>query len=541
MRGVLIADDEAIIREGLRQSVDWGSLGLQVVGEASNGEEAIKAIVQWEPSILITDIKMPKKNGLEVTQLAKQLFPEMIVIILSGYSDFDYARQAIQGGAFDYILKPTVFADVMEVITRAVRLIELEEQRKSDFERFKTELRRNITFYRSAFLHKLLSSPLLDERMQQHLPETLWLYEMKEDGPVYLLACKVDEFDSLRYHSEEQLRVYLLALEHYIAGFLASVPGAYAVSIKDDLFVIVLQGDEPQGEQDLLRLCEELQESLKSHYLPITISIGISKEKQSMLDLHKAYLEACEALEHILYLGKDAIIFYDGLYDQHEITALTYPLFAECSRSAVKAVLIGDSENALRHIHQLFHWFEVHGVTREAIQSVCMELGALIYVSLDNGKQEQIYTSRDEYYNEIKNGQTSERIFHVVQSFVQSLSEQIFQKTHSSHKKLVQQVLRLIQSHYMNDLTLNWVAKQVHLNTSYLSRLLKNECGENFTQLLAKQRIDQAKALLKDPTVKIYEVSDKVGIADPHYFAVLFKKQTGMSPSEFRDHFEEIF
>jgi two-component system response regulator YesN len=224
MLGVLIADDESLIREGLRQSLNWNELGLKVVGEASNGAEAMDAIKRLKPAILITDIKMPQKNGLEVTQFAKQFNPDMIVIIISGYSDFEYARQALKWGAFDFILKPTVFIEVMEVISRAVNAIRLEEKRKEEFSWFQTEIQQNIQFYRAAFLHKLITTPRLDERIQNQLYETLRLYEMSADGPVYLLVCKVDEFDSLRYHSEEQLRIYLLALEHHVSSFLHNVP-----------------------------------------------------------------------------------------------------------------------------------------------------------------------------------------------------------------------------------------------------------------------------------------------------------------------------
>jgi two-component system response regulator YesN len=541
MLGVFLADDESVIREGLKTSIDWHGLGLEVVGEADNGIDAIQYIAELKPSIIITDIKMPGKNGLDVTQAAMNLNPQVKTIILTGYSDFEYARQAIKWGAYDFILKPTVFTEVIEVINRAANSIRLEEKRRDDFNRFKTEIKQNIDFYRKAFLHRLITIPQLGDRTKDNLGETLELYEMPSDGPAYLLLCKVDEFDSHRYHSEEQLRVSLLVLEHQISDFFRFKSGVYSLPVKDGLIAVIIRTDEEQTEQQLTQLCEELQVSVKNNYLPFTISIGISSLLSSLLELHKGHLEASDVLGHILYLGNESILFFDGLYRDFNVLLIPYSIFSDSCKSIIKALQIGDRESSIRHLQYLFRLFDYHKANHHTIKGICIELGVLIHLALESAKSEEVSANREKYYIQIMNCETSDKYYQLLSNLIISIADDIYRKTHTNHKKIVQKALDLIASHYMKDITLTWIAGQVYLNTSYLSRLFKNECNENFTVLLTKHRMEKAKLLLKDPSIKIYDVAGQVGIADPQYFAVLFKKHTGMSPSSYRDHFEEIF
>lgn len=355
------------------------------------------------------------------------------------------------------------------------------------------------------------------------------------------MLCKLDEPEALRGPSEEQLRIHLLALENLIALFFEAVPGAYVVPVKDGLFAIVLRITQPLPEEELTRLCEELQFSVRSQYLNVTLSIGISSVKATLLELYAAYSEAGEALDHTLYLGKEAVIFYVGLYPDTLAPGTPYPAITEYSSSILKALQIGDKDGCCLLLQELFQLLERHQASRDTVKVVCIELGALAHLSMDNRKQLGVSVNREQFYTDITGCTTLEKFHRITRQFLNGMAEQIYSKTHTQHKKLVRQVLDFIAGRYKEDLTLAWISEQVHLNASYLSRLLKNECGENFTQLLTKIRMDKAKELLKDGTVKIYEVAEQVGIADPHYFAVIFKRHVGMSPSEYRDHFEEIF
>lgn len=541
MLKVLIVDDETVIREGLKTAIPWERMGLQVAGEADNGSSAIEAIRKLEPSIVITDIKMPGQSGLDIARFTAEHNPDIKVIILSGYSDFEFARQAVKWGAFDFILKPTVFSEVSAVIARAVHAVRMEEQRRRDFNRFKNEIKINIGFYRNAFLTKLITTPKPDRQTTDGLADTLALYEMAQDGSVQLLLCKVDEPDALRRPSEEQLRIHLLALQNLIALFFKAVPGAYVVPVKDVQFAVVFRVTQTLPEEELTRLCEELQIHVRSQYLNVTLSIGISSVKATLLELYEAFSEAGEALDHTLYLGKEAVIFYVGLYPETFAPGTPYPAITEYSNSILRALQIGDKDGCCLLLHELFQLLERHQVSRDTVKVVCIELGALAHLSMDSRKQLGVSVNREQFYTDIAGCTTLEKFHRITLHFLIGIAEQIYSKTHTQHKRLVRQVLDFIAVRYKDDLTLAWISEQVHLNASYLSRLLKNECGENFTQLLTKCRIDKAKELLKYGAVKIYEVAERVGIADPHYFAVIFKKHVGMSPSEYRDHFEEIF
>lgn len=543
MYKVLIADDESLIREGLTRGIDWNALRCEVVGEVSNGIEAIAAIEHMAPHIVITDIRMPGKNGLQVTEFATSSDLQRKVIILSGYSDFEYARQAVQLGAFDFILKPTDYSEVINVIKKAVEAIQMEERRNAELIKFKEEFRSQFHIYRRAFLNKLITIPQLSDRNLDGIRESMDLYGMKQDNPVYIMLCKIDEFESFRIrHSEEELQLLLMALDHQMISYLKEADGAYFVPLKDDLYAIVLMAENHLVENTLTMMCEELQMIIKSNYLKLTLSFGISTIKPSILELNKGYLEAGEALRHILYLGGESIIFFEGLQKStNDASPFPYSTYIECYKPILKCLQIGDAAACHDQLQHLFRLFKCNQEQRDTIKSICIEVGAQVSSMITNSSMECPENLREQLYLEIINCETSEGYFKILDSVICEIAREVFKQTRTQHKKIVQQVLDLIHKHYMKDITLTWISSQIHLNSSYISRLVKNECGETFTNLLTQYRIEKAKEMLKNPQNKIYEVSKKVGITDAQYFSSKFKKHTGMTPSDYRDNFNDLF
>lgn len=540
---VLIVDDEAFIREGLTTAIDWNLLGCTVAGEAKNGIEAVQAIEEMKPEIIMMDIKMPGKTGLEVSEYALSINPKTKVILLSGYNEFEYARQALQLGAYDYILKPTVYEEVIGAVRRAVEDLVNDERRQTEIAKFKEELNRNIDFYRKAFLQKLIYTPEKQSLKKINVGEMMPLYKIA-DTAFRFVAVRVEDFALAKHaKSAEEKQLFSMALEYQIESFFELEHGIYMVPLKEQhCYALVWTLENCGSEDEIASRCEQLQKRLKEDYLKITVSIGISGLKESILQLNKAYKEAMESLEHVLYLGNDAIIFYSDLFEAEMVQEPTQMIeIEEYCMSVTQAVKLGDEEKCRNALSQLFELFESSQYKPETVRSICVEWITQLIAGLKHGDVEWPAASREQLYSKIINVSSKESLYRLLNEFLTELTSEIFKRMQRNYKNIVGRVIDLIETHYSENITLGWIAEKVHFNSSYLSRLIKNECNETFTDLLTKYRMEKAKEMLKDPDMKMYEISESVGFSDPHYFSNKFKKIMGVTPTEYRDTMNALF
>ena len=542
---VLIADDEYTIREGLYATLDWVALQCEVIGLAKDGNEAIALIKRTQPDIVISDIRMPGIDGLQVAEAAWIINPQIKIILLSGYNEFEYAKQALQLGVVDFLLKPTVYEEVRETIRNTVHTIMIERRQHEELAKFKNEFANQIVSLRQNFLKSLLTIPqALSEQDEQNSQERLRLYGLDIKGSVYVLLCRIDHYEAVRSaYSVEEWQLLLLSLTFNMNEHLLTLHNSYLVPLKDDIFAIVFIDIHSLGELSLLAICQGLQDLMEKKYLRLTISIGLSQKKSSFLQLNQAYLEADKALEHIFYLGNESIVFYKDLLwsSATEGTPHPYSVYLDYFKPILKSLQIGDEISAQKNLNNLIASIESNRESHEAVKTICIDLLSQFMQLLDSSNVRWPAERREQVYTESLRCETLDDYVRMLQLVVGELSSDIYKLTRSKHKKIVEQVLDIISNHFVEDLNLGWVAEQVHLNSSYVSRLLKNELNENFTNLVTKYRMEKAKAMLKDPQVKIYEVADQIGMPDSHYFSVKFKKYTGMTPSDYRGSYNEIF
>ncbi len=542
---VLIADDEYTIREGLYATLDWVALQCEVIGLAKDGNEAIALIKRTQPDIVISDIRMPGIDGLQVAEAAWIINPQIKIILLSGYNEFEYAKQALQLGVVDFLLKPTVYEEVRETIRNTVHTIMIERRQHEELAKDKNEFANQIVSLRQNFLKSLLTIPqALSEQDEQNSQERLRLYGLDIKGSVYVLLCRIDHYEAVRSaYSVEEWQLLLLALTFNMNEHLLTLHNSYLVPLKDDIFAIVFIDIHSLGELSLLAICQGLQDLMEKKYLRLTISIGLSQKKSSFLQLNQAYLEADKALEHIFYLGNESIVFYKDLLwsSATEGTPHPYSVYLDYFKPILKSLQIGDEISAQKNLNNLIASIESNRESHEAVKTICIDLLSQFMQLLDSSNVRWPAERREQVYTESLRCETLDDYVRMLQLVVGELSSDIYKLTRSKHKKIVEQVLDIISNHFVEDLNLGWVAEQVHLNSSYVSRLLKNELNENFTNLVTKYRMEKAKAMLKDPQVKIYEVADQIGMPDSHYFSVKFKKYTGMTPSDYRGSYNEIF
>jgi two-component system response regulator YesN len=300
---VLIIDDESIIRKGLSNIINWSQLSCEICGEAADGISGIELIKQVNPDIILTDIRMPKADGLVMIRQAKEIVPECKIIILTGYRDFNYAQEAIKLGAFDFILKPTKIEELTGVIIRSIKDIEKRKVMRAEIEKYREQYEKNI--------------PVLRERLLYNLIHGLYPNETDINQEMRKLNLSVDRFvmgmidnESSEDKDSYSLQLYQFALISSLEEIMAKDFSFLTLALNNRC-LLFLAGPHGNEELDLNNLQEKLNylQEMIDNCFDFTISIAISSPGNGYRDLPIKFRECKNALEHRFYLGRKFIDF----------------------------------------------------------------------------------------------------------------------------------------------------------------------------------------------------------------------------------------
>lgn len=522
MLKIMIVDDEAIIRTGLSKNIPWESHGFLISALAEDGEQALERIGKERPDVVITDIRMPFMNGLELASHIRDNFPQVKVIMLTGYEDFSYAREAIHLQTFDYILKPVNYELLLETVKRASS----EIRRTQKLERTITE---SAPLLRRQFFQQLLANRYDRNGIEEKL-ELLDLELSKEQYAVAVI--KINEYDNefrLKKIKEKEL------FKFCVVNIAQEIAGSKAVVFDDGGDQVVVLIEKVDSPDEMMRIAEDIRFNVKK-YLHNTVSIGIGNCYRGLEQVHRSYQEALTALKFRHIYGTDAVLAFanTGLPPEgRKIMADGH------DQKLAQYVKLGQSEEAVNLIEN---------VENELIANKCTDLGYIrltvmqmlfrVYVELEEQNLLLEASAKSEYlavFNSIETLQTVKSTFEELKRTVVRLIETFSAQKMTSQKMLVHKAIELVEQHFSEeDLNLQYVAKQLHINPVYLSTIFKRETGGNFSVYVQEFRLKQAMRLIKSTDFKTYEIAEKVGYSNPNYFSASFKKMTGLSPSEFK-------
>lgn len=533
MYKVLIIDDEPIIRKGLTSIINWSQLNCEICGEASDGQMGINLVRQLKPDIILTDISMPKVDGLSMIREVKSEVPQAKIIILTGYRDFNYAQEAIKLEAFDFVLKPTKIEEMTEVVKRAVAALTHEKGRDEELSRFRALYEKNIPLLREKLLYNLLygvytSQGDIEEQMER-------------------LGLKFGSFvmgiiDNESHHQKDgyALQLYqfgiISTLEEALAEEYALV--STALNSHQLLFVVNLREGEPYHAERLQEKLAYLQEMIDNCF-SFTVSIAVSSAGLSYRDLPAKLKECQSALEHRFYLGGNAIINYSDLtaffrYEDHSLLDQQQKLLME-------QINAGNCEAVLRTVETIREYTAslkpddksyIKSFYLSTLSSINSIRSSLIRTSQERPSEALSVTS---LYTLVEGCESISDLSDILREASRKAAENINSFNQKNMKLLMKNAVDYLQEHFNEPITLSEVAGKIFVSTYYLSRMFKKELNKNFVDYLNEIRMDKARELLKDMNLRTYEIADTVGISDPHYFSKLFKKYVGMTPTEYRE------
>ena len=509
MYTLLIADDEKIERDGIKFLLQNYTEQLEII-EAINGKQACEILSRKKVDILLTDIKMPFMNGIELAKKARELHPNLRIILFSGYSEFEYAREAIQMGVLDYILKPVNPEEFDLVIKKIIKNIQAELSSSMAQKKKLAFMEEHI------FLGYLGGKDL--STLEQKTGQKLQLGFLEKWGRMLLVETESNFFER---HAEEVQEVLKkeLQIEFYYLN----------LNIEQSLLLF-----EKGINVDYKVLCEHIVRFMEEHYKE-TIYIALSKEIKEAEQLPKAFNELEELIENKFYQPNLRFFISEDLMSGNDKTQIEMKLTKLISND----IKLKDIFHLGEHFKLLCNHYEnPSNYSQLYVKFIFSNIVKEIYLVME--KEEEVGLN-----NAIEAIYRSEKISQVIAVTKKSIA-QLEESLLSNKKNLrseVDAVKAYIYQHYQEDLSINLLAEKVYLAPGYLSYIFKKETGENLSKFIKRHRMEQAKYLLENTYMKITQVCAEVGFSNVSYFCQSFREYFGISPDRYRkgtDNVDEV-
>lgn len=533
---VFLVEDEMVIRRGIKNSIDWEKEGYIFCGEASDGELAYPMIIKEKPDILITDIRMPFMDGLELCKLVKKELPNIKILILSGYDEFDYAKEAIRLGVTEYLLKPISSGKLLEALNGVSESIRREKEDKDLVRKNMEEMRENTEHEKQKFFEQMIAGNL---SMADAL-ETGKKYEMNLSAGMYNLLLFRFTLGEENRKSGELLGEAEYAIEklterlEYVFEFQRGVEGW--------AFLLMADNEEQMSER-VKELSKDLEEIMKN-YSTIAYFGGIGQPVARLRELEESFREAERALAARFTMELNRIISVEDIrmaqnvdtLDDIEITSFGE---IEKTRTMLEKFLNNGAEDEIDEFVDVY----INELPEENLKSVLMRqyiiMDAYIVMMSFCEKIEGIEGEMQAQSEELKNSMKTIQTLEEIKNYIRMLLKKIIGVRDTISGRRYSDIIEIakdqIRKTYMSDeISLNTIAAEVGMSPSYFSSIFSKEMGKTFVEYLTEIRMDRAKELLMCSSMKTSEIGYEVGYKDPHYFSYIFKKTQNCTPKEFR-------
>jgi len=526
---VMVIDDEPIVCVGLRKLVPWEQHGFEWLGTAENGLEALRRIEDNRPDLIIVDCRMPLMDGLQLLREVGERQIPLKSVILSSHDEFMYAQQALQLGASDYLLKPPDLGKFLEVILRVKKEWETEKA-------LKQQMQDHFPVMVERFLHSLVDGVRQKESLFREKTAFFGLPLHPGEFRVCLIEIEDESGKLDRYPVEDQHLIHF-AVANIIDETFGEWTEKALLQEQSRRFVLLLNeaeaGDDRQAflRSQSRQLIVNVRRTLK-----LGMTIGVSHRYPSLLsDCKAAYENAKIALRYKYYTGANEAILMDDLGNGHALAGGGHE--SSFSEEDLVMSLRVCNENGLESWLSAFAaYLKSRSFTQHETKTLSLQqMIAATHVLIEMHPQlqlDELMSTND--MERIFRAGTIEELLRLLRTFLNGLLTTTQDLRRSGKNAVIETTKAYIQENYAKNLTLETIASEVFLSPVYLSFLFKQVESVNITDYITQVRIDRAKTLLRTSNERTYEIAGRVGYQDDKYFARIFKKKVGMTPSEFR-------
>lgn len=542
MLKIFLAEDEVVVRETIKRMIPWEELGFELVGEAADGEMALPLLIRQQPDLLITDIKMPFMDGLTLARLAKKKIPGLKVVILSGYDDFNYAKQAIGIGVEDYLLKPITKNALIERLSEIRSRYEHEKTQKEYYEKFQREMQAYEKNSSRDFFEALVDGSM-DMMEVYKRAEKLGLDIVAEAYNVLIFTMNCDEdFSGQRDEYSSWEAESLELLENFFAGHSS------AMLFRSNIFSygVLLKGQRETIEENTRACVDEIRKILSRQDGRREWFLAVGQSVERLSQIQKSYHTASRAFSQ-RYLYDENILYYDemetmehpGGQAETEDNAYLQKVDVNALNPAILQKFLS---NGLQEETENFVKDYFYAIGQEPMESLVFRNYVILNVRFSVisfikglGCDTNEMESADTEEVLAESGKNMESAIAYAKKMISQAIEIRDQNSGNKNRSILKTAVDFIDSHYMDEeISLNTVANVANVSSNHFSALFSQNMGQTFIEYLTTLRMNKAKELLRCTGMRSSEIAGEIGYKDAHYFSYLFKKTQGMTPSDYR-------
>ncbi len=504
---ILIIDDENILRHGLKHLCNWEEEGFCIVGEATNGEQALQMIDKAKPHIIITDVVMPIMDGVEFSKIAHKLYPDIKIIVLSSFSEFDYVKEAFKHGVCDYLLKAKLTSFELLEILKKVRT-------QTTWNRDETPRYEN-----SVDINDILLT-LMNDQLLTGSPNINTLKNHFVHQRFIMISCNLGFIDNTNNVSKKTFKsnVYNLS-QHYFAPYI------YSNIFLDNKYILIINFDDDYSiDKDIDQFTHNLKKSsLHAVFIASHQFMGIE-------DILEVYTQQNNLLPKTFYFPDSHCITSNSLSKTKELPSFNLDLFTFHIKNL-------DFESAYNMLTIYFSNIKSSlSLGDYALKRFCQNI---IYDTLNICDSlgfdiSDIDKSKIRLFKSIDLAFSSQILEEIVFDILDKISALVNLQTEQRNSIVINQIKRYVDENYSNDISLTDISNELHINYHYVSSYFKTHTNENLSTYISRVRIEKAKSLLQDKTIPIAQVSEMVGFSEHNYFSKVFKKYTNVTPTTYR-------
>jgi two-component system, response regulator YesN len=517
---VFLVEDEIVTREGIRDNVDWKANGFEFFGEASDGDMALPLLRAIKPDVLITDIKMPFMDGLQLSKIIRERMPWMKIIILSGHDEFEYAQEAIKLGVNEYLLKPITVQEMHKVLQKIAAQLDQEKKEQENLKKLQEQLEENQVMLQERLLLKVVTGTIASTEAVE-TGQSLGLDLVAKCYQIVILKIILRNRSDKFNYDEFQF------IQQNVSALIGNNPDIYLLKKDWEEFVLLMKGNIPQylEEEKGLLLGLIKSEVEKTGY---QLMVGVGAQKNRIADIYQSFLEAFVDIQNPADREKD-----------DPAQAVDKAELLKVNKSAVETFLnCGVKEDCDEFFNSYIQPLGETALKSYLIKNYIFMDVVLATAKLVNdlgGDIDTLIPELNSIESILENIKTIEQLKEKTCKVLGKALTFRDGQTSGQHTRVIRQAKDYITMHYMEpDLSLYEVASQVNLSSSHFSMVFSQETCQTFKEYLTTTRINKARELLRTSSLSSNDISYQVGFNDPHYFSYVFKKNTGFSPTEFR-------
>lgn len=523
---VILVDDEAEVIDMIEKKIHWNDLGFEVAGSATNGVKALELVEKLQPDVVLTDIKMPYMDGLELSRRLNREYPNIYIMLCTGFDEFEYAKEAVHLEIKEYMLKPVNATELSESLTNLKHTLDREREEKLNVKK--------LNDYFQEVLPKLQSNffiSLIEGRVEKHDYERfLQAYQVDMKGPLF--GCVI--FHTSENHVPEGMNPLLLSMsvEREIKQRLMDQWNCREFIYMGSTLLIL----ELDAEDKITQITDACDRFCRWAYriMGAVVTAGIGTVCDSLYEISLSYERAREAVSYRVLYGTKRAINIGEIVPKEQIK----PVQSEESRmqTLFRAIRIGDSAEIERAAYGEMEKLHKNTETMSQYNLATMEIVSGFFKfctdnSLDFNK---ISGNMQNIYEKVSQMDESSLTAWIVQ-MSKTISEKLKCARNSSARRLIVEAQNIVQERYMEaDISLDEVCAVLGVSNSYFSSVFKKEAGKSFISYLTDYRMDIAAEMILNTDEKSYTIAEKVGYLDANYFSYVFKKKFGVSPSKYR-------